>query len=109
MAKFGRDGRVPKRLYEVKPHPGMRFVEAVDGLGLVKVTGISKTQLGRMTQSGGIPVTQATVEKRLYAEGQPKPHPSHAGPRRHGTAMQRDGIASAVLNDAVLSTPGRRA
>jgi len=94
--KLGRDGRVEKRLGEIPPHSGIRFKTSVDGQSFV-ATGISKTQLGHMTESGGTPITTPTVDKNIYKIGAPPIYPGHYRPV-YGAA--RPGDASVILREA---------
>jgi hypothetical protein len=92
MAKnIARNG-APKRIYEVPAHPGMKFVEAIDGVSLVR-TGSSRTTV----ESGGTPITTPTVDKNIYKVGQPPTYPGHIRPA-FGSAKVGD--ANLILQDA---------
>jgi hypothetical protein len=93
--KLGRDGRVEKRLGEIKPHTGMRFKTSVDGQSFVAV-GISKTELGHMVESGGKPIHEPNpnIEKTIYKIGAPPTYPGH----RSRTGVSVDG--GAILREA---------
>jgi len=92
----------PKLVTNVAAHPGMSFIESVDGVGLVRFTGVSRTQVGHATQSGGIPINQSTAEKSIYRQGQAPTHPSQT---MRGECRAKPGDACAVLNDAVMRVP----
>jgi hypothetical protein len=98
MAKLGRDGRKPKAFVgaDVAVHNGMKAKVAIDGQSLI-VAGISKTQLGHLTEDGGLAVddlTQGKIEKRFYADGPAVPVINH----RSRTGVSVD--ASAILREA---------
>jgi hypothetical protein len=93
--KLGRDGKVAKNFIgaDIPAHSGMRFRAAVDGQTFL-ATGISKTELGHMTESGGTPITDPTVEKRIG--GQPPVYPGHI---RTAFGAAKPGDAHAILTD----------
>jgi hypothetical protein len=94
---IARDG-APKLIAEVPAHPGMTFRESIDGVGLVRFGGISKTQLAHAMQSGGVPITEPNPNiEKTYTAGQVPTYPTQALRREH-TATRGD--ASAILTDA---------
>jgi hypothetical protein len=80
----------------VAVHNGMKAKVAIDGMSLV-VAGISKTQLGHLTEDGGLAVDDLTtgkIEKRFYTDGQAQPVINH----RSRTSGTQD--AKTILRDA---------
>jgi hypothetical protein len=100
MAKLGRDGRKPKAFVgaDIAPHFGAQYRVAIDNKSLI-VAGISKSQIGHLTQDGGLAVNDLTVgkiEKRFYDSPPVINHRSRTGAAVDGGAVLRD--ASSVFD-----------